>query len=161
MQPTTTAYLHLMRAAALYSPTEVFAFATRLTRLTPVLVHRSAERAVELASARVTDRFGGTRIAGNITALLRSRHGSLLRGATVVIASDGWDTDPPAELDRAMARLRRRAHAVVWVNPRVAAPDYRPLVGGMAAALPHCDRLLPGHSLGTLFDVIDAIVDVE
>jgi uncharacterized protein with von Willebrand factor type A (vWA) domain len=55
--------------------------------------------------------------------------------------------------------LRRRAHAVIWVNPRVAAPDYRPLVGGMAAALPHCDRLLPGHSLGTLFDVIDAVVE--
>ena len=159
MQPTTTAYLHLMRAAALRSPTEVFAFATRLTRLTPVLAHRSAERAVELATARVTDRFGGTRIAGNLTELLRSRHGPLLRGATVVIASDGWDTDPPDELSRAMARLRRRAHAVVWVNPRVAAPDYQPLVGGMAAALPHCDRLLPGHSLGTLFDVIDAIVE--
>jgi uncharacterized protein with von Willebrand factor type A (vWA) domain len=159
MQPTTTAYLHLMRAAALRSPTEVFAFATRLTRLTPVLAHRSAERAVELATARVTDRFGGTRIAGNIAALLGSRHGSLLRGATVVIASDGWDADPPDRLDRAMARLRRRAHAVIWVNPRVAAPDYRPLVGGMAAALPHCDRLLPGHSLGTLFDVIDAVVE--
>jgi uncharacterized protein with von Willebrand factor type A (vWA) domain len=27
----------------------------------------------------------------------------------------------------------------------------------MAAALPHCDELLPGHSLRTLFEVIEAI----
>ena len=157
MQPTTTAYLHLMRAAAVHTPTEVFAFGTRLTRLTAVLAHRSAERAVELATARVTDRFGGTRIATSIEALLRSRHGSAVRAATVVIASDGWDTDPPDALDRAMARLRRRAHALIWVNPRTAAAGYEPLVGGMAAALPHCDELLPGHSLRTLFEVIEAI----
>ncbi len=42
MQATTTAYLHLMRAAALRTPTEVFAFSTRFTRLTAVLSHRSA-----------------------------------------------------------------------------------------------------------------------
>jgi uncharacterized protein len=157
MQPTTTAYLHLMRAAAVHTPTEVFAFGTRLTRLTAVLAHRSAERAVELATARVIDRFGGTRIATSIEALLRSRHGSAVRAATVVIASDGWDTDPPDALDRAMARLRRRAHALIWVNPRTAAAGYEPLVGGMAAALPHCDELLPGHNLRTLFEVIEAI----
>jgi uncharacterized protein with von Willebrand factor type A (vWA) domain len=27
----------------------------------------------------------------------------------------------------------------------------------MAAALPHCDRLLSGHSLAALFDVAEAI----
>jgi uncharacterized protein with von Willebrand factor type A (vWA) domain len=53
--------------------------------------------------------------------------------------------------------LRRRAHALIWVNPRMAAAGYEPLVGGMAAALPHCDELLPGHSLRTLFEVIEAI----
>ncbi len=103
------------------------------------------------------DRFGGTRIATTVDALLRSRHGAALRGATVVIASDGWDTDPPEAMDRAMQRLRRRAHAVIWVNPRVAAPGYEPVVGGMAAALPHCDELLSGHSLRTLIEVVSAI----
>jgi uncharacterized protein with von Willebrand factor type A (vWA) domain len=37
MQAQATAYLHLMRAFAVRSDAEVFAFATRLTRLTPVL----------------------------------------------------------------------------------------------------------------------------
>jgi uncharacterized protein len=154
MQPTTTAYLHLMRAAAVHTPTEVFAFGTRLTRLTAVLAHRSAERAVELATARVTDRFGGTRIATAVTEVLASHHGSAVRGGIVVIASDGWDSEPPEELARAMARLRRRAHRVVWLNPRAGAPGFAPLVGTMAAALPFCDTLLPADDVRSMAAVV-------
>ncbi len=157
MRAYTSAYLHLMRAAALLTPTEVFAFSTRLTRLTAVLAHHSPTRSVQLATERVEDRFGGTRIASNLASLLRSRHGMDLRGAVVMIASDGWDSDEPGALAAVMARLRRRVHRVVWVNPRAAAPDFAPLAGGMAAALPYCDELLPGHTLRSLADVVTAI----
>jgi uncharacterized protein with von Willebrand factor type A (vWA) domain len=157
MQAYATTYLHLMRAAVLSADAEVFAFATTLTRLTPVLTHRSVDVAIEQASATVVDRFGGTRIASNLDALLRSRHGGVLRGAVVVIASDGWDSDPPLALAASMARLRRRAHRVIWMNPRVSASGFAPLVGAMAAALPYCDDLLPAHdlrALGTAFDAV-------
>jgi uncharacterized protein with von Willebrand factor type A (vWA) domain len=157
MQPYATAYLHLMRAAAVSAQAEVFAFATSLTRLTTVLNHHSDTEAIELAGAAVTDRFGGTRIATNLRALLRSRHGGVTRGAIVLIASDGWDGDGPAELAAGMARLRRRAHRVIWLNPRVAAPGYAPLVGAMAAALPYCDDLLPAHTLRAMNDVLAAV----
>jgi uncharacterized protein with von Willebrand factor type A (vWA) domain len=157
MQAYATAYLHLMRAAVLSGQAEVFAFATSLTRLTPVLSHRSAAEAIAQAERAVTDRFGGTRIAGNLHALLRSRHGDLTRGAIVIIASDGWDSDDPAELAAVMARLRRRAHRVIWMNPRVAAPGYAPLVGAMAAALPYCDDLVPAHTVNELSGVLNSI----
>lgn len=157
MQAHAFAYLHLMRVAALLTPTEVFAFATELTRLTAVLAHRSPQRAVELATEKVGDRFGGTRIASNLGTLLRSRHGIDLRGAVVVIASDGWDSDEATELEAVMRRLRRRAHTIIWVNPRAAAPGFAPLVGGMAAALPYCDQMLPGHNLRALGDVVSAV----
>ena len=49
-----------------------------------------------------------------------------------------------------MERLRRFAHRIVWVNPRKAAPDFAPLAGGMAAALPSCDAFLAGNSLRRL-----------
>jgi uncharacterized protein with von Willebrand factor type A (vWA) domain len=49
-----------------------------------------------------------------------------------------------------MARLRRAAHRVVWLNPLAAHPGYEPLTRGMQAALPHTDRLLPGNSLASL-----------
>ncbi|WP_374224175.1 VWA domain-containing protein [Micromonospora sp. C97] len=57
----------------------------------------------------MTDRYGGTRIATNLRALLTSHHAEATRGAVVVIGSDGWDADPPAELAAVMARLSRRA----------------------------------------------------
>ena len=157
MQAQAVAYLHLMRALALGADAEVFAFATSLTRLTAVLNHRSARVAIELATAKVTDRFGGTRIATNIQALLASHHGGAVRGAVVIIASDGWDSDSSQELAAAMARLRRRAYRVVWVNPRAGAPGFKPQVATMAAALPYCDRLLPADTFRSLAGVVAEI----
>jgi uncharacterized protein with von Willebrand factor type A (vWA) domain len=157
MQAQATAYLHLMRAFALRSDAEVFAFATRLTRLTPVLAHRSAEAAIEQATTLVTDRFGGTRIARNLQALLTSRHRNLVRGAVVVVGSDGWDSDPPEAIAAAMARIRRRAYRVLWMNPRAAAPGFRPTVSTMAAALPYCDELLPADTFSSLAEVVRAV----
>jgi uncharacterized protein len=156
MQAQATAYLHLMRGLALRGG-ETFAFATRLTRLTGALADRSAQAAVEGANAKVGDRFGGTRIATNVEALLRSRHGEGVRGAIVVVASDGWDTDPPERLARAMTRLRRRAFRIVWINPRAGAPGFVPRVAGMAAALPYCDALLPADTFASLARVVDHI----
>jgi uncharacterized protein with von Willebrand factor type A (vWA) domain len=154
MQAYTTAYLHVMRAAALTSDAEVFAFSTGLTRLTSVLRHKSTAVALDEATQRVTDRFGGTRIASSMTSVLRGRHGSSLRGAVVVVASDGWDSDPPEQLGHAMERLSRRAHRVVWLNPRAAADGYQPLVGSMASALPHCDAFLPANTVNSLADAL-------
>jgi uncharacterized protein with von Willebrand factor type A (vWA) domain len=160
MQPYATIYLHLMRAAALHRSTvapEVFAFSTSLTRLTPVLSHRSADVALARANARVVDRYGGTHLGSSVAALLSTPQGSALRGAVVIIASDGWDSDPPEVLDHAMARLRRRAELIAWLNPRAAAEGYLPLAGSMACALPYCDLFLPAHSLTGLQELFDRL----
>ena len=160
MQPYAAIYLHLMRATALRQAgirPEVFAFSTSLTRLTSVLSHRSAEVALERANANVTDRYGGTFIGRSIGALLAPPHGNALRGAVVIIASDGWDSDPPDVLAHALARLRRRAEMLVWLNPRAAHDEFQPLAGSMAAALPYCDLFLPAHSLSGLRELFVAL----
>ena len=157
MQSYSAAYLHLMRAFARTGRAETFAFSTSLTRLTPALVHRSAGTALELAEERVVDRYGGTHLAGSLRDLLASRHGSTLRGGVLIIASDGWDSDPPEELRAVMARLARRARRVVWLNPRAGVPGFEPLVGSMAAALPFCDAFLPAHTVAALPDVFAAV----
>jgi uncharacterized protein with von Willebrand factor type A (vWA) domain len=160
MQPYVTIYLHLMRAAVLRQAgirPEVFAFSTSLTRLTAVLAHRSAEAALARANAKVTDRYSGTHIGGSIGALLTPPHGNALRGAVVIIASDGWDADPPELLGHALARLRRRAETIVWLNPRAAQREFQPLTGSMAAALPYCDLFLPANSLAGLRQLFDAL----
>ncbi|MDQ3627682.1 MAG: VWA domain-containing protein [Actinomycetota bacterium] len=157
MQAHTRAYLHLMRACVSVQDNEVFAFATTLTRLTAALRNASAQVALERATEQVVDRFGGTKIATNLRALLTSHRGNTLRGAIVLIASDGWDSDDPDQLATVMAQLHRRAHRVLWLNPRAAAPGYEPRVGSMSAALPWCDEFLPAHDIGALADVLTAI----
>ena len=55
--------------------------------------------------------------------------------------------------------MSRLAFHIVWVNPRKAAPGFQPLVGGMAAAMPHVDTFVSGHSLRALGEVMEAIRD--
>lgn len=161
MQPYATAYLHLMRAFARTRRAETFAFSTSLSRLTPALSHRSAQEAIRQAGEQVVDRYGGTHLASCLRELLTSQPGDTVRGGVLVIASDGWDSDDPAELAAVMARVRRRARRVVWLNPRAAAAGFEPLVGSMAAALPFCDAFLPAHTLRALSGVFDAIAGVS
>ena len=81
----------------------------------------------------------------------------MAREAVVGVLSDGWATEPPEELAAAMARLRRLAHRIVWVDPRASAPDVAPPSGGMAAALPFCDAVVSGCDLAALEEVVEAV----
>ena len=126
--------------------------------MTAVLKHKSTQVALDAATEQVTDRFGGTRIATSLSTVLRGRHGSSLRGAVVVIASDGWDSDPPDQPGHAMARLARDGPiASSGFNPRAAAESYQPLVGSMASAMPYCDDFLPANTVDSLADALSAI----
>jgi uncharacterized protein with von Willebrand factor type A (vWA) domain len=166
MEPYARAYLQFLTCAAGAggggraggTQSEVFVFATRLTRLTRALSSRNPERAIQRAAAVAPDWSSGTRI-GDALRTFNDRHGrrGMARGAVVVILSDGWERGDPALVAREMARLRRLAYRVVWVNPRVGARGFEARAGGLVAALPHCDALVSGHSLEALGDVVDAI----
>jgi uncharacterized protein len=158
MEPYARAYLQLLHSAVGGARAEAFVFATRLTRLTRALETRQPDLALQRAGRAAPDWSGGTRIGAAVKAFTDGygRRG-MARGAVVVIVSDGWERDDPALLGQQMERLSRLAHRIVWVNPRRASPRYAPLVGGMAAALPHVDAFVSGHSAAALDEVIDAI----
>ncbi len=158
MEPYSRAFLQFLHGAVGGAGAEAFVFATRLTRLTRALGGRQPDLALARAAAAAPDWSGGTQI-GAALACFTGAHGrrGMARGAVVVIVSDGWDRGDPAVLAREMERLRRLAHRVVWVNPRKAAAGYAPAVGGMAAALPHCDAFVAGNSLAALDEVIQEI----
>jgi uncharacterized protein with von Willebrand factor type A (vWA) domain len=159
MEPYARAYLQFLTCAAGAGPNaEAFVFATRLTRLTRALAGRHPERAIQRAAAAAPDWSSGTRI-GDALKKFNDTHGrrGMARGAVVVILSDGWERGDPMLVGREMERLARLAHRIVWVNPRVSASDFSPQAGGMAAALPHCDALVSGHSVEALNEVADAI----
>ena len=160
MEPYTRVYLTLLQGAVAGARAEAFVFSTRLTRLTRQLAGRDPDQALARAGATSSDWAGGTRLAEGIGRFVadQGRRG-LARGAVVVVLSDGWAQDDPAEVAEAMRRLRRLAHRIVWVNPRKAAPGYTPLVAGMRAALPYCDDFVSGHSLAALEQVVRAVAE--
>lgn len=137
---------------------EAFTLGTRLTRLTRELATLDPDRALDNASAAVDDWSGGTRLGSSIQAF-NDEWGvrGMARGAVVVVLSDGWDRGDPALMDEQMARLGRVAHRIVWANPLKATDGYQPLARGMAAALPHVDEFIEGHSLGALIRLAEAI----
>jgi uncharacterized protein len=138
-------------AAAAGRRVEVFCFGTRLTRLTAALRAADPDDAMARAAAELHDLSGGTRIGSSMKELL-NRYGqsAALRGAVVVLCSDGLERGNPALLAQQMARLGRLAHRIIWVNPLAGDPRYQPLARGMAAAMPHIDAFLPGHNVASL-----------
>jgi uncharacterized protein with von Willebrand factor type A (vWA) domain len=130
---------------------EVFCFGTRLTRITRALRTRDPGSALSAVSAAVTDWEGGTRIGESLKELVDGwSPRAALRGAIVVLCSDGLERGDPDLLARQMARLSRLAYRLVWVNPLKGSPRYEPLARGMAASLPFVDVFLPGHNLESL-----------
>ncbi len=161
MEPYSRALvLFLQAAVAAGRKVEAFTFGTRLTRLTPYLGGYDPEASLRRASAAVPDWAGGTRIGEALKAFndLYGRRG-LTRGSIVVIASDGWERGDVTLLAEEMARLRRRCHRIIWVNPLKGTEGYEPLAAGMAAALPYVDVFLPGHNLMALEALADALRD--
>jgi uncharacterized protein with von Willebrand factor type A (vWA) domain len=134
------------------SRVEVFCFGTRLTRITRALATRRPDEALERAAQAAFDWEGGTRIGESLEKFVRDwgRRG-MCRGGVVVICSDGLDRGDPEVLARAMERLSRLCHTLVWMNPHKGNdPGFRPSTVGMMAAAPHIDVLLSGHDLSSL-----------
>ncbi|OLF17699.1 vWA domain-containing protein [Actinophytocola xanthii] len=160
MSPYADALLRFAHAVTRAAPasTEVFTVGTRLTRLTRQLRARDPEEALRAAARAVPDFAGGTRL-GEVLRVFLDRWGQrgLARRAVVVLFSDGWERGDASLLGSELARLRRLAHAVLWVNPHAGRDGYAPVQAGIAAALPHLDRLLAGHSLATLRELLTEV----
>ena len=133
------------------SKVEVFVLGTRLTRLTRHLTSRDPDSAIRTAMPQVKDWAGGTRLGDGIQEFNNEwAIRGMGRGSIVVILSDGWDRGDPAVLGSEMERLHRVTNQLIWVNPLKATPGYAPLAAGMAAALPHLDLFVEGHSYASL-----------
>ncbi|HVU67754.1 MAG TPA: VWA domain-containing protein [Ktedonobacteraceae bacterium] len=133
---------------------EAFVFGTRLTRITRQLKRRDVDDAVRDVSKSVQDWSGGTRIGDALHNF--NQHWSrrvLGRGAVVLIISDGWDRGDAGVLDVEMDRLQHSCHRLIWLNPLLGSPDYRPLTVGMKTALPYIDNFLPAHNLDSLINL--------
>ena len=147
--------LHFAHAfAAKERRVEAFVFSTRLTRVTTELRRRRVDEALARVAHAVPDWSGGTRIGDALRKFHQHWSRRLPRGGLVVLLiSDGWDRGDPTVLRDQMARLRRRCHRLIWLNPLIGTTDYAPLTRGLQAALPYVDDFLPVRSLANLAEL--------
>jgi uncharacterized protein with von Willebrand factor type A (vWA) domain len=160
MTPYADALLRFAHAAVRARPasTEVFTIGTRLTRVTREMRLRDPDKALTASGSAIPDWSGGTRLGEVLKAFLdRWGQRGTARGAVVVVCSDGWERGDSVLLGEQMARLRRLAHTVVWVNPHKGRIGYEPLTGGMQAALPSVDHFVSGHSMAAFEELIGVI----
>jgi len=141
---------------------EAFVFGTRLTRITRQLKKRDVDDAVRDVSRSVQDWSGGTRIGDALHFFNRHWARRVLgRGAVVLIISDGWDRGESGVLQAEMDRLQHSCHRLIWLNPLLGSPDYRPLTIGMKTALPYIDNFLPAHNLDSLINLGNLLHDID
>jgi len=129
----------------------VFLFGTRLTNVTRALRQRDPDEAVAVITGQVRDWAGGTRIGAALAEFNRHWARRTLSGrATLLLVTDGLDHEHFDLLSDEMARLRRFAHRIVWLNPLLRYAGFTPSARGMQAMLPHVDALRPAHNLDSL-----------
>ncbi|HWU36031.1 MAG TPA: VWA domain-containing protein, partial [Candidatus Acidoferrum sp.] len=127
---------------------ETLVFSTQLTRITDILRQYRWGEALTGMGKRVQDWSGGTKIGQSLQAF-NERYARTLaaQSAVIILISDGWDRGDADLLAEEMKRLRRKARRVIWMNPLLASPEYRPLCQGMRTALPYVDDFLPASTL--------------
>jgi uncharacterized protein with von Willebrand factor type A (vWA) domain len=80
------------------------------------------------------------------------RYASFLRGAVVLVLSDGLERGDPTPMRDAVARIARRAWHLAWLTPLAADPRFRPETKALEAILDYLDRLGNGGSLASLVE---------
>jgi len=154
-------YLRLARAlSAELADVHSFIFHTRITAVSQALHDPDPWRAQERLHVLAQGWAGGTRIGECLAQFNREHAPRIVHSRTaLLIMSDGYDTGDPQELADALARLRRRARRVVWLNPLCNRPGYAPICQGMQAAMPHLDLLAPGADLASIEAVLPDLIE--
>ena len=137
---------------------ELFAFATRLTRLTPLLRIPESDVALTRMGAAVRDWDSGTRIGAALDELLRDHRSRMLGSNTlVVLLSDGLERGDLDRLRRAAARLRLSCRAVLWINPLLRYAGYEPLAAGAGVLVEEFGGVRPAHDPASLAALVRSL----
>ena len=137
-------------------------FGTRLTNVSRHLRERDVDVAVERVRGAVEDWAGGTRIGASLAEFnLRWSRRLLGQNASVLLITDGLDRDKVDELKDAMARLKRSAHQLIWLNPLLRYDKFEAKPAGIRAMLPFVDAHLPVHNLDALSDLAEALAKAQ
>jgi len=152
MQPYSRFFLQVVKGLVCsWLKTEAFLFHTRLVRVTDTIRDQDALRAMSKLALMAEGFGGGTKLASCLKVFNDRYARSTLDSRTVFfILSDGYDTGSCEDLVHELARLKRRAPRLVWLNPMLGWRGYEPVNRTMTAVMPLIDHFAAAHTLDAL-----------
>ncbi len=146
-------YLHALAHARVRSwgKLHAFTFGTQLTNITRSLDLGDPDAALSAVGHEAQDWEGGTQIGTAIEAFnKRWSRRVLSRGAIVLLITDGLERGDLELLQREVARLRRSARHVIWLNPLLRWDGFEPRASGVKILHDQTDTACACHSLDSL-----------
>ena len=140
------------------SKVKVFVFSTSLTDVTKEMCSPSLTDSLRRISNRVSNWSGGTRIGDCLEHLRISNSSKFDRYTTVVLMSDGWDTNLPEEVVFNMRNLRRLVRKIIWLNPLLGSKDYEQATQTLKAVEPFVDVFASARNIASLRKLPDLLV---
>ena len=131
--------------------TDAYLIHTKLIRVTDGFRDKDPIKAMTRLSLMADGFGGGTKLGDSLRQFNDGYAKRTLNSRSVaIIMSDGYDTGRPEALAHELARLKRRAPRLVWMNPLLGWRNYRPVTAAMDAALPYIDHFAAANTLDSL-----------
>ena len=135
----------------------VFVLSTSLTDVTKELSSPSLTDSLRRISDKVSNWSGGTRIGDCLNDLRTFNSSKFDRYTTVVLMSDGWDTNLPEEVVFNMRILRRAVRKIIWLNPLLGSKDYEQATYTLKAVKPFVDVFASARNIASLRKLPDLL----
>lgn len=140
-----------LKLVSVFQRSDIFAFNTRLIALGSGHHVLSESAFEEQLNAESRSWLGGTRIATSLRQFNHEHADNLLGSqTTVIIFSDGCDTDKPHVLAAEVEQLQSRCRRLIWVNPLLGRFEDGEKDPYMDPVKPYVDRYSSAHNLRSL-----------
>lgn len=134
-----------------WTQTDAYIFHTKLIRVTDAVRDRNSLRAMTRLSLMADGFGGGTRLGDCLDVFNRQYAKKTLNSRSVVIIfSDGYEVGTPDNLYLQLAKIKKRAKRLVWLNPLLGWQNYEPVTAAMQAVLPLIDHFAIANTLESL-----------
>ncbi|MBL4725105.1 MAG: VWA domain-containing protein [Rhizobiaceae bacterium] len=134
-----------------WTQSDAYLFHTRLVRITDVMRDSNSLRAMTRLSLMADGFGGGTKLGDCLETFNRQYAKKALNSRSIVmIFSDGYEVGTPEHLCEQLAKIKKRARRLVWLNPLLGWKNYQPVTAAMKMAQPLIDHFAVANTLESL-----------
>jgi uncharacterized protein with von Willebrand factor type A (vWA) domain len=138
-----------------YSKIDLYVFSSDISQITDKMKGHDFQKTLQNLSDIVPHWSGGTKIGYCLDKFVSKNFNQKIDLKTIVmVVSDGLDTGDIEKLSASLKTIKKRAKAIVWINPLAGHLNYSPSTASMQAALPYLNLLSAGHNLESLKNVM-------